>query len=120
MPVRTVPSKPAAIVALAFPVWEPENVRVISRRAIREFAEARPEALEPLQHWATAIEAVEWRKPGDVRRTFNTADFFGDLTVFDVGGNKYRVITFVHYRRKAVYIKHVLTHKEYDKGAWKP
>ncbi len=92
---------------------------VISRRAIRKFAAGRPEALEPLRHWANAIEAVEWRNPGDVRRTFNTADFVGDLTVFNVGGNKYRVIAFVHYRRNAVYIKNVLTHKEYDKGVWK-
>ena len=94
-------------------------MRVISRRAIREFAGRRPEALEPLQHWANAAEAVEWKNPGDVRRTFNTADFVGDLTVFDVGGNKYRVIAFIHYRQKAVYIKDVLTHKEYDKGVWK-
>jgi mRNA interferase HigB len=54
-----------------------------------------------------------------VRRTFNSADFVGDLTVFDVGGNKYRVVGFVHYRRRIVYVKRVLTHKEYDKGAWK-
>ena len=54
-----------------------------------------------------------------MRRTFNSADFVGDLTVFDVGGNKYRLVAFVHYRQRAVYIKRVLTHKEYDKGAWK-
>lgn len=72
-----------------------------------------------MQHWANAFEAAEGRNPGDVRRTFNAADFVGHLTVFDVGGNKYRVIAFVHYRRRAVYIKDVLTHKEYDKGAWK-
>ena len=55
----------------------------------------------------------------DVRRTFNSAAFVGDLTVFDVGGNKYRVVAFVHYRRRALFIKYVLTHREYDKGAWK-
>lgn len=49
----------------------------------------------------------------------NTADFVGDLVVFDIGGNKYRLIAFVHYRQRAVYIKHILTHREYDKGAWK-
>ena len=81
-----------------FPFWEPGGVRVISRRAIRSFGERHPEALEPLMHWANATEVVDWRTPGDVRRTFNTADFVGDLTVFDVGGNKYRVIAFVHYR----------------------
>ena len=104
---------------IAFPLWEPEMVRVISRRAIREFAERRPEALEPLLRWAKATEAVDWRTPADLRRTFHTADFVGDRTVFNVGGNKYRVIAFVHYRRRAVYIKNVQTHKEYDKGAWK-
>jgi len=92
---------------------------VISRRAIRTFAERHPDALEPLLHWANATETVDWRTPGGVRRTFNSADFVGDLTVFDVGGKKYRVVAFVHYRQRVVYIKYVLTHKEYDKGAWK-
>jgi mRNA interferase HigB len=99
-------------------MWEPLSVRVISRRAIRIFAERHPEALTPLLHWANAIEAADWRTPGDVRRMFGTVDFVEDLTVFNVGGNKYRVIAFVHYRRRAVYIKDVLTHREYDKGAW--
>jgi mRNA interferase HigB len=94
-------------------------VRVISRRAIRTFADRHPEALEPLLHWANAMEGADWRTPGDVRRTFNRANFVGELTVFDVGGNKYRVIAFVPYRRRAVFIKDVLTHREYDKGAWK-
>ena len=94
-------------------------MRVISRRAIRLFAERHPDALEPLQHWANATESVDWKSPADVRRTFNTADFVGDLTVFDVGGNKYRLIAFVHYRRQAVYIKEILTHAQYNKGAWK-
>ena len=73
----------------------------------------------PLNHWANCAESADWKTPADVRRSFNTVDFVGDLTVFDVGGNKYRVIAFVHYRRKAVYVKAVLTHKDYDKGAWR-
>lgn len=92
-------------------------MRVIGRRAIRIFAERHPDALEPLLHWANAAESADWKTPGNVRGTFNSADFV-DLTVFDVGGNRYRVIAFVHYRRKVVYIKHVLTHKAYDKAAW--
>jgi mRNA interferase HigB len=76
---------------------------VVGRRAIRTFAELHPEALEPLLHWANATEAVDWRTPGDVRGTFNTADFVGDLTVFDVGGTQYRVIALIHDRRKVVY-----------------
>jgi len=68
---------------------------VISRRAIRSFAERRPEALEPLLLWASATESADWRSPADVRLTFNTAYFVGELTVFDVGRNKGRVIVFV-------------------------
>ena len=94
-------------------------MRVIGRRMIRSFAVRFPDALSPLTRWANAVESADWKTSGDVRRTFNTADFVGDLTVFDVGGNKYRVIAFVHYWRRAVYIKAVLTHSEYGKGAWK-
>jgi mRNA interferase HigB len=94
-------------------------VRVISRRAIRAFAERYPAALTPLLNWANATESVDWRTPADVRRTFNTADFVDGLTVFDVGGNKYRVVAFIHYRRRAVFIKSVMTHREYEKGDWR-
>ena len=94
-------------------------MRVIGRRAIREFGERRPEGLGPLLHWANVVESAKWTAPGDVRRSFNTADFAGESTVFDVGGNKYRLIAFVHYRRSAVHLKDVPTHKDYDKGAWK-
>ena len=95
------------------------DVRVISRKAIRDFDQRFPDALEPLQQWANVTESVDWTNPADVRRTFNSADFVGDLTVFYVGGNKYRVIAFVHYRHKAVFIKDMLTHRAYDKGAWR-
>ena len=94
-------------------------MRVISRRAIREFTERWPDAASPLHHWANLVESSHWNTPIDVRRTMNTVDFVEDLVVFDVGGNKYRLIAFVHYRRQAVFIKNILTHKDYDTGAWK-
>ena len=94
-------------------------MRVISRRAIREFAQLWPDALGPLNRWAQIVEASNWPTPAAIRRSVNTADFVGDLVVFDIGGNKYRLIAFVHYRQQAVYIKHILTHREYDKGEWR-
>jgi len=92
---------------------------VISRKAIRDFAKNHLDALQPLLCWADVTEKADWRNPVDVRAMFNSADFVRKLVVFDIGGNKYRLIAFVHYRRRFVYIKRILTHREYDKGAWK-
>ena len=94
-------------------------MRIISERRLKEFIERFPRAKGALNSWATAIESSAWKNPGDLKRTFGTVDFVGDKTVFDIGGNKFRLITYVHYRRQIVYIKYVLTHAEYDKGEWK-
>jgi mRNA interferase HigB len=55
----------------------------------------------------------------DLRSTFPSADKVGELIVFNIGGNKYRLIVSIHFNRGKVYVRHVLTHAEYDKGAWK-
>jgi mRNA interferase HigB len=55
----------------------------------------------------------------ELRRTFPTADRVGDLIVINIGGNTYRLIASFHFNRNKVFIRHVLTHQEYDKGAWK-
>jgi len=55
----------------------------------------------------------------DLRATFPSADYVDGLTVFNIGGNKYRLIASIHYNRKKVYIRAVLTHQEYDRGEWK-
>ena len=95
-------------------------MRIISRKRIREFARGNLlAAAEPLKHWANTVKESSWANPGELRRAFGTADFVGDLTVFNIGGNKYRLIAFVHYGRQIVYIKQILTHKQYDKGDWR-
>jgi mRNA interferase HigB len=94
-------------------------VRIVSERRLREFAERFPHARVPLTSWADVIGLSRWKNPADLRRTFASADFVDELTVFDIGGNKYRLIAFVHYRRQIVFIKHILTHEEYDRGKWK-
>ena len=94
-------------------------MRIISERKLKEFVERSPKATGALSSWATAVEASSWKNPGDLKRTFGTVDFVGDRTVFDIGGNKFRLVAYVHYRRQIIYIKHVLTHTEYDKGDWK-
>ncbi len=94
-------------------------MRVISRRAIREFVSHHADAATALYRWANVVESTSWEGPAAVRESFHSADFVGNLVVFNIAGNKYRLIAFLHYSRKAAYIKHILTHSEYDKGAWK-
>jgi mRNA interferase HigB len=103
-----------------FHIWELEVVRIISKRAIREFAIGKQRvAMAPLEHWHETARRAEWRNSGDVRLDFNTADFVGDLVVFDIGGNKYRLIAAIKYRWQILYIRAILTHEDYDKGDWK-
>jgi mRNA interferase HigB len=54
-----------------------------------------------------------------LRETFASADYVDGLTVFNIGGNKYRLIASIHYNRRKVYIRNVLTHAEYDRETWK-
>lgn len=95
-------------------------MRIISKRAIREFAIGKYRvATAPLEHWYETARRAVWRNSGDVRLDFNTADFVGDLVVFDIGGNKYRLIAAIKYRWQILYIRAILTHEDYDKGDWK-
>ncbi len=55
----------------------------------------------------------------ELRETFASADYVDGLTVFNIGGNKYRLIASIHYNRRKVYIRNVLTHAEYDREGWK-
>ena len=95
-------------------------MRIISKRTIRDFAVGRNRlALAPLEYWYSIAKKAAWKNPAEVRRDFNAVDFVGDLAVFDVGGNKYRLIASIKYRWQILYIRRVLTHAEYDKGDWK-
>jgi mRNA interferase HigB len=55
----------------------------------------------------------------DVRKTYPHADAVGDFTVFNIGGNKYRLATLINYRSRRIYIRHMMTHEEYSRGDWK-
>ena len=71
-----------------------------------------------MQLWIRVVKAADWDTFSDVRETFNHSDIYGDCTIFDVGGNNYRVIAKVRYRKKIVFINEVLTHTEYDRKKW--
>ncbi len=94
-------------------------MRVISRKALRTFWEKHPESKSPLSRWFKAMTKQDFHSFNELRATFPRADKVGELVVFDIGGNKWRLIASIHFNRTKVYIRHVLTHPEYDKGAWK-
>jgi mRNA interferase HigB len=94
-------------------------VRIISKAAITEFSRAHEGALEPLLYWHRITRRAAWRHLADVRADFPHADAVGDFTVFNIGGNKYRLISAIKYRWQIVYIRRILTHSEYGKGRWK-
>lgn len=94
-------------------------MRIISKKKLREFWERHPKARSPLEEWYQITKPMTWGKFADVRATFKKADSVGRFVIFDIGGNKYRLIAVVHYNRDRLYVRHVLTHAEYDEGKWK-
>ena len=94
-------------------------MHVITRKRLIEFAQKHPEAESALDHWYNIVKHTNFDSFAELRKTFPSADHVGKLTVFNIGGNKARLIAAVHYNRKIIYIRHVLTHKEYDKGTRK-
>ena len=94
-------------------------MKIISNSALRVFARLHPQADEPLQGWRRVIEKNRFGHWAELKATFNAVDKVGELTVFDIGGNKYRLIAYIRFEKQIVYIKAVLTHQDYDKGAWK-
>ena len=94
-------------------------MHVIAKPALVEFWTRHPDSGSPLQAWYRIMESEVFADFNDLRATFASADYVDGLTVFNIGGNKYRLIAAIHYNRRRIYIRHVLTHTEYDKGKWK-
>jgi mRNA interferase HigB len=94
-------------------------MHVISEKKLREFWAAWPEAEIPLRAWLRVAEQAVWEKFADVRETYASADQVGRCTVFNIGGNKFRLIVVIHFNRGKVYVRHVLTHEDYDRGLWR-
>jgi len=94
-------------------------LHVISKKKLREFWERHPDSQTPLDNWYRAATKAAWQSMAEVKDVFPHADAAYDCTVFNIGGNKYRLIVAIRYDRQVIYVKHVLTHKDYDKGSWK-
>lgn len=92
-------------------------VQIIAKRTLRVFWEAHPQARTPLQVWFVTVSKSAWTGPADVKAEFGAkVDFVADnRVIFDISGNKYRLVARVAYSHQRVLIKFVGTHAEYDK-----
>lgn len=93
-------------------------MRVISRKKLVEFWNVHPEAEPPLRAWFSLVTNNRFENPHQLKQAFTSVDFLGGhTTVFDIGGNKYRLVVDMRYDLGAgrVYVRHVLTHAEYDR-----
>jgi mRNA interferase HigB len=87
-------------------------MHVISRKRLNDFAEIHPESRAGLIHWFKAMKSGDFSNIEEVRSVFPHADKDGKFTIFNAGGNKARIVTAIHYNRKKVYIRRVLTHSD--------
>ena len=94
-------------------------MHIITRKRILEFSQRYPEAERPLDRWYRIAKRTTFESFPDLRRTFRSADQVGKLTVFNIGGNRFRLVTYIVYAKKRVYIRDILTHTDYDRGRWK-
>jgi mRNA interferase HigB len=94
-------------------------MHVISRRRLKEAATRHGDLEGPLDAWFRIAKKALWRNLEEVRKTFSSADTVGKWTVFNIKGNQYRLIAEINYVFGRIYIRHVLTHAEYDRGGWK-
>ncbi|MEY3401868.1 MAG: hypothetical protein RLZZ86_1483 [Cyanobacteriota bacterium] len=94
-------------------------MHVISRKVLRQFWQEYPDSETALIRWLKIIESVSFQSFEELRSVFPNADLVTNLIVFNIGGNKYRLLASIHFNRQKVYIRYILTHSEYDKDRWK-
>lgn len=94
-------------------------MHVISQKLIWEAEDRYQESAQALDGWYRVVKKNEFKYFSDLKRTFNNVDKVGDLYVFNIGGNKLRLIASIHFTRQKLYIREILTHKAYDKANWK-
>jgi mRNA interferase HigB len=94
-------------------------MHIITCKALVDFWTRHPDSREALARWHKIVEKSSYQSFAELRLTFPSADIVGQYTVFNIGGNKVRLIASIHYDRGRVYVRHVLTHEEYNRGLWK-
>jgi mRNA interferase HigB len=94
-------------------------MHIITHSRLKTFWQKHPNAKPSLQGWYIRTRYARWTNFVELRQLFPSADQVGKFTIFNIGGNNYRLITFIDYEYHKVFIRHVLTHAEYDREEWK-
>ena len=92
------------------------SVRVIAKKTLIEYYEKNKEIKNQLEAWYREAKNAEWKNPQEIKKKYASASIIGgNRVVFNIKGNKYRLVTKIDYQMKIVYIRFIGTHKEYDK-----
>jgi len=94
-------------------------MRIISHRKIVEFSCQYSDSKNALESWYLIVTKTECKTFVDLKKTFPTVDYVNGLYVFNIGGNKFRLIAAIHFNTGIMYIRSILTHSDYDKDKWK-
>jgi mRNA interferase HigB len=96
-------------------------MRVISIKKLRLFwtSPHNPDSEPALRAWYQVVKAADWTCFADVRNTYNATDRVGNKVVFNIGGNKIRLVAVIDYESHKVFVRFVLDHEDYDRGHWK-
>ena len=91
-------------------------MRIIARRTLREFWARHPDAERPLREWFAEAHRAEWRGPADIKARYPSASVVAnDRVIFNIGGNKYRLVVAIRYDARIVFIRFIGTHQRYDR-----
>ena len=94
-------------------------MHIISKKTLLIFWQKHPTAKRPLKQWFSRVRRAKWRNLTQLKQDYPSADAVSRLMVFNIGGGNYRLVARVEYDLQRVYVRHVLTHAEYDKDRWK-
>ncbi len=94
-------------------------MHIISKKRINQFIEQYPDSESSLKGWYVVCKKIDFESFAGIRKLFGSADYVAPLVVFNISGNKYRLIASISYQYKKIWIRHILTHKQYDEEKWK-
>jgi mRNA interferase HigB len=94
-------------------------MHIISKKPLREFWQLHPESKSVLADWYKKAHQLTATSFPALQQTFATADYVDGFTIFDVGGNNYRIIAVIHYDKQRLFVREVMTHADYDRNHWR-